>query len=125
MGMIEYQHEETGEVRVFFQEVTNTKSPAKQLKRPDGVWNRIFSAPGVISGKKDDGVKPGLLRRYGDLPVSVTLPKDPRKGELVNRGGYVVRAHKDGTFSTEDGRPIVGNKTDIQKHGERSGCEFD
>ncbi len=127
MGMFEYENLDTGEIRCFPFNVAgrDAPSPPHQIKRPDGVWERRFSSPGIISGTKDNGVKPGMLRRYGDLPVSLTLPKDPRKGKLTNRGGHVVREHKDGTYSTEDGRPIVKTKRDTDFHGKRSGCVID
>lgn len=62
--------------------------------------------------------------------VSLSMPYDLRKGEIVNENGHKVRKHADGTLTTydpvnsaNDGRPIVRNESDRAKFCERFGMK--
>lgn len=60
---------------------------------------------------------------YNDaLPVSNALPRrDIAEGAPERMGDTNVVRFNDGTFSDREGRPVVRNKGDVDRHAERTG----
>lgn len=130
MATYEYENDR-GERREI--SVSMKKPPPEEISfiNPDGsweptprfkgvacapVWRRVY-ASGVSIHAPNYGVK-----YKGGLPASRSLPR--RKGGEIDRlHGQTVRRHKDGGYTTLDGRPIVLNKSDYDRERSRTGLE--
>lgn len=89
---------------------------------PD-VFRRVYESPNIVT--KDAGAVnyPGQK-----LPVSRSLPSDPREGQCATLDGHAVRRHADGSYTTfapgnptKDKRPIVRSRTDLKHFADRLG----
>lgn len=118
MPMYEYENTETTERRPFFYKMGEAP---QQRRDGDGIWQRVYSAFQVNMKPSNNGCEPNRVRRHGNLPVSLSLPKDTREGTIVTRSGQKVRKHKDGTLSTLSGRPIIRNKKDSDRFAKQMG----
>lgn len=67
----------------------------------------------------------GVGHRGQNLPVSKTMRPDHAPGEIVSMGDYKVREHKDGRFTTLDGRAIIRNEDDAKRWCDATGFRRD
>lgn len=144
VAKVDYRNLLTGD----FCEVEMTSAdaaPAQIVIHEDGTWRPLDPAAGGDQGwKRIDWVKVGSVHatikhdgpsvprgvvrdaggvrhRGQKLPVSMSLPLDGRRGEVVTEHGQSVVRHSDGTLSTLEGERIIRNSDDARKHGESCG----
>ena len=90
-------------------------APPLDFQEQGTIWRRKLTCVPTI-------VRPsGVQYQHQPIPVSRSLPRDPRDGTVVNRYGHRVREHADGTLSTMDGDRICPNREAMERHCNLSG----
>lgn len=103
-----------------------TQEESRRIVFPPGTFEwfrRVYESPAIVTKDAGPVNYPGQK-----LPVSRSLPSDPREGQCATLDGHTVRRHADGSYTTfapgnptKDKRPIVRSRTDLKHFADRLG----
>lgn len=103
-------HFEDGDPR--YDELKNKTNDQRIFRRVYGAGLEI-STPNFVPNANKDG-----------MPVSHAAPRR-KGGEVVKRGGQMVREHKDGSLTNMKGQPIITSNNEARETARRTGMEID